>query len=572
MIATSVKARGHLCFRDEWAGFDEFKPITVIIGRNNTGKSQLIDLVRFLCGSSLSNIPFQLCCSGPLTEEFLRRTFQQNRVSDQLLGDHWHNHGCYFLNQTVAWDVLNGGKEINARIPAGDPPASSDSDRIARIHRIQQVLPTAVCPISNKHFRWLSADRNVLPELEESGLQLDENGNGATNLIRRCINSTILPRDLIEIGLLKALAEIFGEDGQFDEIVVQHHDETEDATSTDRWEIFFREPTKGLIPLSKSGSGLKTVLLMLLNLLVVSEVVKKAEKSNMVFAFEELENNLHPALLRRVFKYLTEYVTRERCHLFLTTHSSVALDYFGSMKDAQIIHVSHDGTSAKTTTVAAHFDRVGLLAELGARPSDLLQANGVVWVEGPSDRLYVNRFIDLFSDGELVEGRDYQCAFYGGSLLARAEFVEPEAGDDELANLLRLNANIAVVCDGDRTKKDEVLKAHVERIRTEVTRIPGHFLWITEAKEIENYVPGAVWRAVFKVPSTVPDPTRFDRFPTDPGRAKTFVVKHLDRKSFDKFDFARIACPLLDRSALESRFDLNDRVRELVSRIRKWNK
>lgn len=376
---------------------------------------------------------------------------------------------------------------------------------------------------------------------------------------------------------MQALSSIFGDDGSFDRIVVQQHDGTKNEGEKSNgdvgaaWEVFLREPKKGLVSLSKSGSGLKTVLLMLLNLLVVPKVVNKREKSTMVFAFEELENNLHPALLRRVFNYLADYVTRERCHLFLTTHSSVALDYFGSMPEAQIIHVSHNGVSAKTTTVAAHFDRVGLLAELGARPSDLLQANGVVWVEGPSDRLYVNRFIHLFSDGELVEGRDYQCAFYGGSLLSRTEFVEPDAGNDELANLLRLNPNIAVICDGDRIKKDEELKAHVERIRAEVTCIPGHYLWITEAKEIENYVPGAVWQTVFKLSATVPDPTRFDRFPADPGRAQTFLVKHLGRKSFDKFDFARNACPLLKRPALESRFDLNERVRELVARIRKWN-
>jgi predicted GTPase len=41
MIAESVKFRGHGCFKNEWAGFDTIKPINVIIGRNNTGKSHL---------------------------------------------------------------------------------------------------------------------------------------------------------------------------------------------------------------------------------------------------------------------------------------------------------------------------------------------------------------------------------------------------------------------------------------------------------------------------------------------------------------------------------------------------
>ena len=154
-------------------------------------------------------------------------------------------------------------------------------------------------------------------------------------------------------------------------------------------------------------------------------------------------------MLRRLFKYLADFVTKERCTLFLTTHSSVALDFFGIREDSKIIQVSHCGESASTVTVQAHFDRVGLLSELGARPSDLLQSNGVLWLEGPSDRIYFNRFIELFSNGELKEGRDYQCAFYGGSVLAKTGFNAPENADEELANLLRLNNNIAIVCDGD---------------------------------------------------------------------------------------------------------------------------
>lgn len=48
MIADSVKFRGYRCFQDEFSGFDEIKPINVIIGRNNTGKSHLLKLAEYL--------------------------------------------------------------------------------------------------------------------------------------------------------------------------------------------------------------------------------------------------------------------------------------------------------------------------------------------------------------------------------------------------------------------------------------------------------------------------------------------------------------------------------------------
>ena len=222
--------------------------------------------------------------------------------------------------------------------------------------------------------------------------------------------------------------------------------------------VYLGEDTKGLIPLSKSGSGLKTVFLVLLNLLVVPKVENK-EKSQFTFAFEELENNLHPALLRRLFQYLEDYAVNEKATIFLTTHSSIALDLFGVSEHAQIIHVSHDGESARTTTVPTHSNLIKIVSELGARPSDLLQANGLIWVEGPSDRIYLNRWIELYSDGRLREGRDYQCVFYGGALLAQVQFASPEDEAAKLANLFQINHNLIVVCDGDRTAKADQSKA-----------------------------------------------------------------------------------------------------------------
>ena len=53
MIASSVKFRGYRCFKKDWAGFDTVKPVNVIIGRNNAGKSQLLDLADALCESAL---------------------------------------------------------------------------------------------------------------------------------------------------------------------------------------------------------------------------------------------------------------------------------------------------------------------------------------------------------------------------------------------------------------------------------------------------------------------------------------------------------------------------------------
>jgi hypothetical protein len=276
------------------------------------------------------------------------------------------------------------------------------------------------------------------------------------------------------------------------------------------------------------------------------------------------------------------YKARLTHHCVGMTESKLAaspfpIDLFGISPHAQIIHVTHDGASASAKAVGAHLDRLGVISELGAKPSDLLQANGVIWVEGPSDRIYISHWIELFSQGKFREGRDYQCAFYGGSLLAQIQVSTNEDAVNELVNLFNLNPNIAVVCDSDcaaASGDGSELKGHVARIKEEVAKIPQAHIWITAGKEIENYLPGAVVGKVYRKPEAA-DPEQFQRFfPSDAkdSKADSYVELQLNRKTVDKVELANRTLPLMnDTAALASRFDLKMQVDALIERIGKWN-
>jgi AAA15 family ATPase/GTPase len=149
------------------------------------------------------------------------------------------------------------------------------------------------------------------------------------------------------------------------------------------WEIYIREKGHNPVPLSETGSGIKTVLLVLLNLVVYPKLILNKPLSDFMFAFEELENNLHPAVQRRLFLYLRRLAENEGCHFFLTTHSNVVIDLFGTDRLAQILHVTHDRTCARVQTISTYLHKRNVLQDLEIRASDLLQSNVVVWVEGP---------------------------------------------------------------------------------------------------------------------------------------------------------------------------------------------
>ncbi len=573
MFAESVKMKGVSCFGDTWTGLEEFKRITVIIGRNNTGKSHFLDIIEKVAGFP-GKKDGNFRCSAEMTQEYLEKVFPVNESGNGLgrPGDgisHWHRHGTKYKGRKVTW--ISGRRGMQKM--SFEPEMSQEYDyKKPALERLGKHLLGVGTPISGKKFRRLLADRDIQSEVSSPSLELESDGKGATNIIRRFINSSGLKEQVINYDVRNALNRVFGPDGEFERIVIQEHDQNADVDSATKWEVFLDESRKGMFPLSKSGSGLKTIFLVLLNLIAVPRI-ERNEASAYVFAFEELENNLHPALLRRLLTFLCEFIEEKKCCLFLTTHSNVALDFFGTRDDSQIIHVEHDGANAHARTIQAHFDHVGLLTELGCRPSDLLQANGVVWLEGPSDRFYFNRFIELFSAGELREGKNYQCAYYGGAVLAKSSFSEPSAADDEFTNLLRLNNNVAVICDGDRITEDgpgSKVKPRVRRIVSEVEKIPGAFLWVSNAKEIENYVPGTVWRDVYGV-REVTDPGKFDRFPASGLKEGDFVSDRLGRKSFDKCDFAMKAAPLLTKENLKDRFEFEEKITELVDCIRKWN-
>ena len=573
MKADSIFFKGHLCFQTDWAGFDTVKPINVIIGRNNSGKSHLLDLVEALSQESLGGRGWQTRYRGVLDEKSLRDGFPEQVTGGELNGNFWHDHGCHFVGAEITWEIDGDGTVSDVEFSSDSLPKSRFGERSTNARRtvIKQIASLPTHQLNGRVFRKLLSDRDIQAEKEMSDLRLETNGVGASNVIRRFILSANpqYPSEVVQSELLSALSSIFGSDGRFLGIQVQHHDDEESPGPRNHWEVYLEEENKGLIPLSSSGSGLKTVLLVLLNLLVVPKIENR-KKSDFVFAFEELENNLHPALLRRLFRYLENYALHEQATIFLTTHSSTVLDIFGASKNAQIIHVTHDGKAARTTTVTAHFDQLDVISELGAKPSDLLQANGIVWVEGPSDRIYLNRWIQLYSDGAWREGRDYQCVFYGGTLLAGIELQPPEE-ETGLVNLLRVNPNIVVVCDGDRDAEDLPVKSRVERLRTEVENIPGGHIWITEAKEIENYVPGSVLAQALEEPS-LPDPGQYESFfPRRASSGESYLEAKMDRRHYDKVELAVQSARHMTKDIMTDRYDWEDQMEIIVARIRCWN-
>jgi putative ATP-dependent endonuclease of the OLD family len=331
------------------------------------------------------------------------------------------------------------------------------------------------------------------------------------------------------------------------------------------WELYFEETEKGRIPLSHTGSGLKTILLVLAFLHLVPHMEGKS-LSSYLFGFEELENNLHPALLRRLLLYLRDTAVEKGCHFFLTTHSSVAIDLFASDDKAQILHITHDRTCASVRHVTTYVENKGVLDDLNVRASDLLQSNGVVWLEGPSDRLYFNRWVELWTGGELREGAHYQCVFYGGRLLAHLSADDPDVDSGEVVKILRVNRNAVILIDSDKMRPNESLNATKQRIISEVEAFAG-MAWVSAGKEVENYIPAQAISSLYGSNAA----TSLERY----GDFSEFLdgLSDDEGKRFlrNKVLYAEKICPHITSEDMIGVFDLKARINEACNRIRSWN-
>ncbi len=576
MFIDGIGISGYRSFGKEVQRIGPFKKINLIIGQNNSGKSNVL---RFLkdhypniakgespklkdvdkhIGDQITEYYYEIGIEidGDLYQKLMERLAQRNQQRfREVIGK---------IRTILTSDILTKGTCL-AWFPYVVSGGRLDIDkRIFQKFHEADIFKTNVWS-----YIWTAVTGQTMGSLLEHWIPETLKKLNPSNLSN--VNVSLIPaiREIIDgggesndelmsgKGLVKQLVKLekprWDErhlKEQFDKI--NHLLQTVTGNRTARIEIpseqdMIQITMDGLtLPLSSLGTGTHEVLILAYAATVLE---------NQILCIEEPEIHLHPSLQKQLFNYLSKYT---RNQYFIATHSAHVLD----MPDVSVFHIRLEKGKSIVDVALTDSQKSKICDELGYRASDLLQANCIIWVEGPSDRIYINHWIRS-KDESLMEGIHYSIMFYGGSLLSHLSANEEVIGD--FIELRRLNRHMEIVIDSDKKSADDKINDTKKRVKEEFEK-NADFVWVTKGKEIENYLKSELIKEAL----------------TDLYGEEIKVIKYSEYRNCIKFrkqrngeykvaDKIKLASRIVEKKADLSVLDLNEKIDSIIKYIRNSN-
>ena len=540
----SIQTNGYKSFTKE-INISDVSSINLIIGKNNSGKSNVIDIINYTFKEVLGSD--RRSEKHPIIKIVFRNTLEElnnTEASESYYKlDEQHYNDSKFDTFLISSDFgksIDWSNSMESSMIYGDFREEMECEAT---ERKREILSDCCC-------LHIQAERTIIPE-ERISISSDSdllksirpNGDGLTNLLRSILISKTDSKHYRQI-LIEGMNRILEPEISIKDLV------TLSVNDGDRFEIYVEEGGKPLYPLSNLGSGIKTTMHLIMMMELIPELINK-DRGSIVFTLEELENNMHPSAQRRMYRYIQEYARENGSLFFISSHSNVSLNYFFGEEDASVYHVIQNHGVSEIALISGQRESREIMDDIGANPSDLLQSNGIIWVEGPSDRIYIKRWLELAGFGNYIEGYHYQFMYYGGRLLSHYSTED----SDSLINMLRTNRHSALVMDSDKENENSDINDTKTRVKKEFED-NGLFTWCTNGKEIENYLLGK------DIKKAYPDLDNYDIDQFQP--FSNFCRKH------DKIGFAKKVIECMDKNSLLT-LDLKEQISRLGNEIAKWN-
>jgi AAA15 family ATPase/GTPase len=276
------------------------------------------------------------------------------------------------------------------------------------------------------------------------------------------------------------------------------------------------------VPLDNLSDGMYHVLRILLQ-------INSCKRGDIIF-IDEPELHLHPGAIKKLRKII--FKKKNECQIITTTHSPLFLD----TKYVDLLILNQE-EGPPVVTPNQEMDR--LLNAIGSESSDILLYNLIIWCEGPSDKLYINKILSFFSELK-IDVNDIGFVFYGGQNYQHID----------LQDIKQVARKSFFILDSDKKNKDDKIKNKKEEFIKKAA-VQGFKYWITNRKEIENYIPPRVMEKAMNKPQNALSYGHWDEVFTKSQKDKKYkiaqkVCEIIARTDFIEADLIEIKNELIN--------------------------
>lgn len=565
MLLDGFGVAGYRSFGNEMQFIRDLSKVNIIIGKNNSGKSNIIRFVKLILSFATNSKHGTSITKFNKLDDLHRGKTQCNKISFALqiknnssrtghiykeIFDQYRSDSCY--NQLTEWH-----KEV--WIPyefTGEMPTFDNSVIYHTLSTMLDYIDTS------KLYERIGKRTGGTHESRSANLALKFNKLASFDYpihivpAYRRISAEDREWSIEGSGLIKKLNQLKepllgaeSERKKFSQITAFVQEVLGDSSA--QLEIphkvndIYIEMDNRRLSIESLGTGIHQVILL-------ATAVTLLENS--LVCIEELEIYLHPELQKKFIKYICENTNNQ---YIITTHSNAVFDN----ANVNIYHCWLDDGQTKCELALSSSQKSSILDSLGYKASDILQSNCIIWVEGPSDRIYINQWIKE-KNPFLKEGLHYSIMFYGGRLLSHLTGTDSEI--TEFISLKRMNRNIAIVIDSDKKNRQAPINATKTRIRDEFLS-KGGYCWITKGREIENYYDQATFhQAVKSVHGDTANPVPWGQYDDVTKYAKA-------GEKTKEIDKVKVAKKLTEEATAFNGLDFDDKVTKLVNFVKKAN-
>lgn len=500
MQITSLRIRNFKSIRD--MNIPQIENALILVGKNNTGKTSVLDAVRAVCGAyqikeedfheGYPNI--EIMVSIRITEEDLRLLHLNGIVSQYRRYEAWERSFREKL-PSYSGEILTFEFSANrsGKIRYGDGIRKNNSD-------IPEVLPRIYYIDTQREMGQFQRDLLMFQEDEE--LKRMRTGCCMFDRAKRCnqcfsciglINkktpenlsafeaAKLLDYKLYQTNLgefAKKVNANFHKNGGLDEIVYSMNRDVERMLKVTA-EVYNREQNVTR-PADDMGKGMRSIYMLSL----LETYVNEDGRIPSMVLVEDPEIFLHPKLQRVSGEIL--YRLSKKNQVIFTTHSPNLLSNFSSRQIRQTVLDEHLYSMVKEKT-----DISQILDDLGYTANDLMNVNFVFIVEGKQDK----------SRLPLLLRKYYSEVYDENGELSRAAIITTNSCTNiktyanlKYMNQIYLRDQFLMIRDGDgedsQKLKSQLCKYYEDRNREDADKLPkvtDRNVLILKYYSFENY-------------------------------------------------------------------------------------